>query len=322
MNNYLKTIKTFFEQFAYEPEIINKNKLIRKDKAIIAGMGGSRLAGDILRMWKPDKEITIHSDYGLPLLSKKNLDDSFIIANSFSGNTEEIIDVAMKAVENNLSLAIVATGGKLLDIAKENNLPYIQIPSLALQPRMSLGYSILALLKILGDDEALNEAGFLKTLSNIEKLENQGREISEKMKGKIPLIYTSERNNELGYVWKIVLNETAKTPAFCNRFPELNHNEIAGFENQELSKQFHFLFLRDADDDITGRIGLRMNKLKEIFSQKDLSVTQIELNGESHLKKIFSAIILAYWTAYYLADQYEVDPEKIEIIENFKRILK
>ena len=104
MDNYSKTIKNFFEQFSYEPEIKNEDKLIRKGKVIIAGMGGSRLAGDVLRMWKPDREIIIHSDYNLPVMSRERLNDSLVIANSFSGDTEETIDAALKAMELGLSL--------------------------------------------------------------------------------------------------------------------------------------------------------------------------------------------------------------------------
>ena len=125
MDNYSKTIRKFAEQFYFEPEIWNEGKLVRKDNIIIAGMGGSRLVGDILRMWKPEKEIVVHSDYNLPAVSSERLRDSLVIANSYSGNTEETVDAALKAIELGLSLAVVATGGRLIDIAKENNLPYV-----------------------------------------------------------------------------------------------------------------------------------------------------------------------------------------------------
>lgn len=321
MDNYSKTIKRFAEQFAYEPEIVNEDKLVRKERIIIAGMGGSRLAGDILRMWKPDKEVIVHSDYNLPAISAEHLKSSLVIANSHSGNTEETIDAALKAVELGLSLAVVATGGKLIDIAKENNLPYVQVPADRLPARSDLGHDLMAILKVIGDADGLNEASFLRLLDP-EGQEEEGEDLAEALENKIPVIYTSERNIELGYIWKVIMNETAKVPAFCNRFPELNHNEIAGFDGTELPRNFfHFIFLRDVDDDRAGRIGLRMEKLNELFGQKDLPVTKIELKGESHLKKIFYSVILAHWTAYHLAKQYKVDPEKTDIIEDFKKML-
>lgn len=320
MDNYAKTIKRFVEQFSYEPEIMNEDKLVRKDRVIIAGMGGSRLVGDILRMWKPEKEIIVHSDYDLPAVSKERLRDSLVVANSYSGNTEETIDAALKAIGLGLSLAVVAGGGKLIDIAKENGLPYIQIPADRLPARSDLGHDLLALLKITGDDDGLAEASFLRSLDT-EGSEEEGKSLAQALENKIPVIYTSERNMELGYIWKVIMNETAKIPAFCNRLPELNHNEIAGFGNLDLSKHFHFIFLHDVDDDKTGRISLRMEKLDELYGKMDLPVTKLELKGESHIKKIFSSVILAHWTAYHLAKRYGVDPEKTEIIEEFKKSL-
>lgn len=320
MDNYSKTIKRFAGQFAYEPDIKNEDKLVRKERVIIAGMGGSRLVGDILRMWKPEKEIIVHSDYNLPAVSKARLKDSLIVANSYSGNTEETIDAALKAMELGLSLAVVATGGTLMEIAKENELPYVQVPADRLPARSDLGHDLMAILKIVGDTDGLAEASFLRSLDT-EQPEEEGKSLAQTLENKIPVIYTSERNTELGYIWKVIMNETTKVPAFCNRFPELNHNEIAGFENSELSRNFHFIFLHDVDDDKTGRIGLRMEKLNELYGKMDLPVTKLELKGESHLKKIFSSVILAHWTTYYLAKQYRVDPEKTDIIEEFKKSL-
>lgn len=320
MDNYSKNIRVFPEQFNYQPEIINGANLAKKERIIIAGMGGSRLAGDILRMWKPEKEIIVHSDYNLPALSDEQLRQSLIVANSHSGNTEETVDAVLGAIEKGLSLAIVAGGGKLIEIAKENNLPYVQVPADRLPARSDLGHDLLAILKIIGDDDALNEAFLLASMDGAE-LEEEGRNLAEALSNKIPIIYTSERNLELGYVWKVIINETAKVPAFCNRFPELNHNEIAGCENAELSKNFHFLFLRDIDDNQSGRIGLRMEKLDELYGKKRLPVSRLELKGESHIKKIFYSIVLAHWTAYFLAKSYGVDPEQTDIIEEFKRSL-
>lgn len=317
-----ETIKNFTGQFEYQPEIVNAGKLARKERIIIAGMGGSRLAGDILKMWKPKEEILVHSDYNLPDISEEELKNSLIIANSYSGNTEETVDAALKALEKGLNLAIITTGGKLLEIAQTNEIPYIQLPVPGLQPRAALGYNLMALLKMTGDDDGLAEAGLLKSLGGVEP-EDEGKKLAAAMAGKIPVIYTSERNMELGYIWKIIINETAKIPAFCNRFPELNHNEMIGFaaESGDLSGKFHFIFLRDDDDDDNGKIGLRMERTAELYGQKNLPVRMIELKGDSHLKKIFSSVILAHWTAYYLAQQYKTDPESVEIVENFKKTL-
>lgn len=141
----IDAIKNFNKQFEYEPVIENKSKLGKKDKFIVAGMGGSHLAAGLLKIWRPDLDLTIHKDYGLPDVS-----DSLVILSSYSGNTEEIINTLEKGIENNLSMAIISTGGNLIELAKKHSLPYIQIPITGIQPRSALGYSIKALFKIMG----------------------------------------------------------------------------------------------------------------------------------------------------------------------------
>ena len=121
----LESIKNFPKQFSYNPKIEN-NKYYRKSKKfIILGMGGSHLAADLLQISNPELNLIIHKDYDLPILSKKELKKYLIIANSYSGNTEEVLTGAKKAIKEKLNLLIISTGGKLIKLAKNNNIPYI-----------------------------------------------------------------------------------------------------------------------------------------------------------------------------------------------------
>ena len=47
-------------QLALEPEIEFADRLIRHEKFIVSGMGGSHLAADILQCWNPLLDIIIH----------------------------------------------------------------------------------------------------------------------------------------------------------------------------------------------------------------------------------------------------------------------
>ena len=96
--NYKEAILGIPKQFEYRPEIINKDRLRSFNKIIVLGMGGSRLGADILNMLQPELDIYVHSDYDLPQLSKEVLTNSLIIANSYSGNTAEVISGAQIAI--------------------------------------------------------------------------------------------------------------------------------------------------------------------------------------------------------------------------------
>ena len=122
---------------------------------------------------------------------------------SYSGNTEEIINTLEKGIENNLSMAIISTGGNLIELAKKHSLPYIQIPITGIQPRSALGYSIKALFKIMGEEGMLKELSVLANTLDPSSYQDKGEELAEKLKGKIPVIYSSAQNMSLAYNWKI-----------------------------------------------------------------------------------------------------------------------
>src|SRR5258708_25841094 len=114
-------------------------------------MGGSHLAVDLLKCWKQDLDVIVWKNYGLPPLSNVELKSRLVIASSYSGNTEETIDALGAARKKDLAIAVVAAGGKLIDLAKKYKLPYIAMPDNHIQPRLALGLSalsILALMKI------------------------------------------------------------------------------------------------------------------------------------------------------------------------------
>jgi glucose/mannose-6-phosphate isomerase len=139
----------------------------------------------------------------------------------------------------------------------------------------------------------------------------------------VPVIYTSAKNAAIGYNWKIKFNETGKIPAFTNVVPELNHNEMTGFDAKEktvaLSRGFRFIFLKDGLDD--RRILKRMSVLEKLYHDRGFKVEIVLLQGKNEIQKIFNALILADWTAYHTAKLYGVDPEQVSMVEEFKKLI-
>ena len=323
MNMY-DAIKNFSEQFLFNPEIKNKEKFSTYRWYIVAGMGGSHLAADLLKIWKADISLIVHKNYGLPKVPPEILKNCLIILSSYSGNTEEVLDVYQQARKKNIPLAAISVGGDLLKRAQADGIPYIQLPDTGIQPRLSLGFFIKALLALIKKDKALSEVSALSKTLLPEELEKNGQELAEKMHHLIPVIYSSEANGAIAYNWKIKFNETGKIPAFCNVLPELNHNEMTGFDVKEttknLSQKFCFILLEDKTDH--PRIQKRMEILKKLYEDRKLPVIEIQLNGKNVLDKIFRSLILADWTSYHTAKLYNVEPEAVPMVEEFKKLIK
>ncbi len=320
-----EAIKNFASQFAYEPKIENADALKPTTKFLVIGMGGSHLAADLLKVWSPGLDIIVSQDYELPVLSENTLKDRLIILSSYSGNTEEVLSAFEEAGAKNLPRAIVSIGGKLLELAQKHNLPYIQMPNIGIQPRSALGFSLIALLKLMNQRRAIAETRQLSSMLKPLELEEQGRELAKRLNNFVPVIYSSLRNFPIAYNWKIKFNETGKIPAFYNVFSELNHNEMTGFDARGttdiLAKNFYFLLLEDDGD--APKIKKRMQALAKLYRDRNLKVEFIKLTNDNNIfYKIFSSLILADWTAYYTAKSYGVEPEQVPMVEEFKKLIQ
>src|SRR3989344_4488760 len=316
-----ESIKGIASQFNFNPEIENSDKFGSYGKFVVSGMGGSHLAADILKNLLPEIPMTVHQDYGVPQGALGT--DTLFIASSFSGNTEETLDFAKCVLEENWPLAIVTKGGELLKLAEDNKLPFVLIPDVKIQPRIALGYSILALAKLFKNAELIREFQTLSSRLNTVLLEEKGVELQKELGERIPIIYSSERNRVIAYNWKIKFNETGKIPAFFNIFPELNHNELSGFDHNEksadLSQKFLIIALTDSEDD--KRIQKRMEVTLDVLSQKGIAVKKINLEGETRVLKIFNSLIFADWTAFHTAKYYGHEPNDVPLVEEFKHRL-
>jgi glucose/mannose-6-phosphate isomerase len=317
-------IKNFNKQFEYQPQIESDLSLEGVKNFIAVGMGGSHLAAGILNSHDPSFNILVHKNYGLPSLPEEILRQSLIILNSYSGDTEEVIDSFNLAFEKKLKIASITYNGKLLELSKKYNIPFIKLPEPKIQPRLALGFHTKALLKILNKEKELREISELVYFLKPEEFEEQGRELSQKIKNKIPIIYASEKNQAIAYIWKIKFNETSKIPAFYNVLPELNHNEMTGLDVKEttknLSQNFIFLILFDKEDH--PKIQKRITILKNLYEERNLKVETLKLGGQNRFHKIFSSIVLADWTSYYLAKEYRVEPEEVPMVEEFKKMME
>ncbi len=287
----------------------------------ISGMGGSNLPGDILRTYLEsqgnDLEIIQNRTYCLPKKAHKNSLNFFL---SYSGNTEETIASLKEAIEKKLSAIGFATGGEMAKLCQENNIPCIILPA-GIQPRYATGYFFGAMIQVL-KNSGLIEENPEKLIALSEKisrknsfLEERGQEIATILKGKTPIIYTTDQYKALAMIIKIKINENAKTPAFWNYYPELNHNEMVGFTLPQTS--FHILsFLDQAEHPQNIK---RMKITSELLEKKGIATTFLEMDGENAFEKIFSSLLLGDWISYYLALSYGQDPTPVKMVEDLKK---
>lgn len=315
-------ILDFAKQFFWEPVVERPRKRLVK-KIIVAGMGGSHLAADILQSVHPELPLRVHRDYGFPHIPASERSSTLLIASSYSGNTEETIDAFRDAGNMKVARAAIAIGGTLEALARRARVPYVQMPDTGIQPRSALGFSIKGLAALMGLSSIETELSLLaKTLKPLV-FEGRGKALAKTLKGSIPLIYASAQNEAVAYNWKIKFNETGKVPAFYNVLPELNHNEMTGFDhtakNVQLSKKFSVIFLADEDDH--PRVQKRMTILRKLYRSRGLASIIVPLKGSNRWMRIFSSLILADWAAVHTAALYGAESEQVPMVEEFKKLM-
>ncbi|MEK7081686.1 MAG: SIS domain-containing protein [Patescibacteria group bacterium] len=314
MTTFEKLIADFPKQFNFEPRVENAERLPKAGSFVVGGMGGSHLAADLIKATEPSLDLIIHKNYGSPILpTDTNLAEKLFVAVSYSGDTEETLDFAEQAQAKKLTLAVISKGGKLIAFAQKNNLPHIILPDTGLPPRMATGFVMIALLKLMGQENKI-------ALLRAARFTNEpSKKIAEVIGSRILLFYASEQNEALAHYWKIIINETAKQPAFANVFPELNHNEMASFANGNRISDFVFIFIKDEDDQ--PRIIKRMAVTKQILSELGGNISEINLTGATRWEKIINSAITAHWLAYYIARAKNLDPLATPMIEKFKKLM-
>lgn len=296
----------------------------------VSGMGGSALPANLLRIYlnslysqdpKNCKSFGVFQNrfYSLPHEAYNNCLNFFC---SYSGTTEETLSSLAEAIKHNLPSVGFTTGGKLAELCRANKIPCVILPA-GIQPRYATGYFFSVMLQVLINsglvpDITANLQSLAESLEkNMLQLEEQGQKIAQQLVGKIPIIYSSTKFKSLAMIWKIKINENAKTPAFYNFFPELNHNEMVGWTLPQ--GKFHVLTLLDKNDHPQNikRMRITANLLKE----KGIDTTVIEMENADVLQTMFATLLLGDWTAYYLALEYGQDPNPVEMVEDLKKQL-
>lgn len=296
---------------------------------IICGMGGSAIGGDLLLgLARTFMKIPafVNRTYTLPEWVNE---DTLAIFSSYSGGTGETLSCFNEAQKRKCTGLSVTTGGKLADLSKEASIPCVKIPG-GLPPRAALGYSFAPLLKIfarMGFVDSVDD-DFREAVSLIEKCTPEFAESSSspaklagKLKGKIPVFYTDGfRLEAVGTRFRCQLNENAKTLAFCNVFPELNHNEIVGwgipgFTIDDLAP----VFIIDVDS--RPEVILQMETTLKILKNAKIECHVIESVGDSFLERMLYLVHFADWLSWHLAKLNNVDPMPIERINLLKEEL-
>jgi len=321
MNDY---INDFTNHLSEAIEIANNTNLTSCTKEIrnvlICGLGGSGIGGTIVSdiiSSKVNIPIAATKDYSIPNFVNEH---TLVIANSYSGNTEETLYALEKCQSRGAEIAVITSGGKLKTIAEENKYNKIIIPGNQ-PPRAMFGYAFTELFFMLNhygiiDDSFKSDFGKAIALLDTEKtdIQKQAMDLAKKMYKQTPVIYVANGFEGVAVRFRQQINENAKMLCWHHVVPEMNHNELLGWRTNV--DDLAVVYFRNKSD--YDRNQIRMDINKKVISEYTDNISEIWSKGDSLIENSLYHINLGDWVSWYLSEMNNVDAIEIDVINFLK----
>lgn len=300
---------------------------IKDDKTInsliICGMGGSGIGGRIVLEWLEHTlniPCVAHSSYGLPNFADAN---TLVLISSYSGNTEETLSAMEVALAKECIIGCITSGGKVRDWAKKYAVPYILVNG-GHPPRSQFGQSVVQICRILESFELIGPSIYSDLHAAVKLLndsayyiQSQAKRVAEQINKTTPIIYSGSGYEGVAIRWRQQIGENAKILCFHHQFPEMNHNDLVGWEGGNDS--FSAVLFRNEDD--AQRVKIRMEICKGIFEEKGATVVEVESKGITKLERSLYLVNLGDWVSLHLAEMNKTNPVDIKNIDFLKNKL-
>jgi glucose/mannose-6-phosphate isomerase len=300
---------------------------------VVCGMGGSAMAADLLLAYLGSQltvPVTTARGYKLPNYVGTT---SLVIASSYSGNTEETLSAFRDATDRGAKRLCISSGGALEQAARDAGVEVIPLPS-GYPPRCTVGYSFFALLTVIERlglatyrrdhldecQEVLDELVPLYESPNPTDT-NEAKQLARSLEGRLPVVYAPAIPlGPVAYRWQTQFNENSKVLAHHGILPEMNHNEIVGWQHPEpLLKGACILFLRHKTEG--EKLARRAEVSASLLRDAGFEVREVWAKGHGSLAAMFSLLYLGDWVSYYLALLNETDPTPVARIDRLKQAL-
>ena len=300
------------------------------DHLVIAGMGGSAIAGDLvadLASLKEGLPVTVVRDFRIPFtLNERTL----MVACSYSGNTEETLSMFRQGLDSGARLVAVTAGGGLAQEAARHNVPtlFVDAPG---EPRSAAVYNFLLLAGLLDrlellDTEAVDvEAASTALGKRVESLspdtpacDNTAKMLALGLLDQLPLVCGGGLFRGVAIRWKSQLNENAKVWAFSETLPELLHNSVEALDSWPAGiHQPMALILKPCG--LSGAAADRYEALEGLLERKEVKHRVLTGCDVSPLVQLLDMLVLGDYVSYYLALLRGVDPSPTPTLDGLKR---
>jgi len=298
---------------------------------VFCGMGGSAVAGDVLRQTFRDR-LPLPVDVNRsPILPAYAGPHTLVLVSSFSGETSETLSAAREAVRRGCRMIAISSGGQLGSLCADNGIAVAPVPS-GFQPRAALGHLTFAMLG------ALESAGLLppiatdvdETVASLAHLirglgpevpasDNPAKDLAAWLGDRTAVVWGAEGIGAVAAMrWKTQLNENGKVPAWNAAMSELDHNEVVGWVRPSGALQSVIALRTDHEHP---ELAARFPLSADIARAAGGEVREVAVTGRAPLASLLSLVVIGDFASCYVGLRSGQDPTPVSAIAGLKAAL-
>ncbi|MHB8377781.1 MAG: bifunctional phosphoglucose/phosphomannose isomerase [Dehalococcoidia bacterium] len=303
------------------------------NRVVVLGMGGSGIGGALMQ------GLAVHLGAPVPVLTVRGYrlpayvdERSLVLASSNSGDTEETVAALEQAVESGARCVAITTGGRLLEIAREQGLPALTFAWTG-EPRAALGWSFASLLGICsalgllpaldasrGEALASMRALGAQITRSVDEAVNPAKRLARRLEGRLPVFVGAEALAPVAYRWRTQVNENAKSWAIAEELPEMDHNTHAGYGlPRRVVPLLYAVFLRH--ESMHTRLRLRVDATLEEMKRAGVAGEVVQIPGRHPFEEMLWALSFGDYVSYYLGLLNDVHPSPTPSLASLKAYL-
>lgn len=323
MITHESSLKEFTSQIRYALDGFSSHGFKHTDysNVILGGLGGSGIAALMAKSWFFDKASTPIeriNDYHLPAYANEK---SFVVLNSYSGNTEETLQLYSEAVQRGCTVVMLSSGGELTELGNSKNQKVYKLKP-GFQPRQTIGMGLTYMLLILGDFFGKDLTSEIQDIANSmdEKQEEQIHSaerifsfFKSSLKNKFVILADREMY-PMAVRFSQQLNENAKLEAFVHQIPESNHNVLESYTDR-LPTNFMMLYTEN-----NVRVGSRFDFVAGHLEMDNNKVLPLTIR-EYDLFTIYDVNYRLDWLSVFAANELGADLMDVPSITALKEYL-
>lgn len=298
---------------------------------VFAGMGGSAIAGEVLRTLPRDR-LTVPVDVNRsPVLPVFCGPHTLVVCSSYSGNTAETLAAYADAHQRGCRLIVITSGGELAARAHADGRGLVRVPD-GFVPRAAFGYLTFAALGAIERIGLLPAQGVevAEAAIELERLlaaldpdvprdRNPAKQLAWQLGDRQPVIWGADGWAATAAArWRAQFNENAKIPAWSSAMPEIDHNEIEGWAGRRGESSFVIALRHQGEPP---DVAARFEPTLESVRRSGVVTDEVWAAGPTDLARFLSLIAMGDLTSTYHALARSVDPTPMDAITRLKAFL-